>query len=347
MRVQESLSSRWYVDPAVYEEEKKRIFSSAWWLLGPSFLVESISQYMSDVVSGWPVFVIRGEDGALRGFRNVCRHRGSTLLEEGCGLVNSLRCPYHGWLYDTKGNFLKAPKFGIELENFEENLNLYPIDVHVWNELVFVKIEPNAGVDFDSWLGEIAGYCSEFPSPSNLDYHDEFTIDAETNWKTYCDNTVEGYHLNLVHLRLAKSIAGANVELRSFNEGRSVAFVIDHKEGTDGAEQRGQKGFWVYHFPGFQMVLGEKVFKAERVEALAVNRTCSKNWAWYGKEMSMNEKEDAFQWSKTIVKEDFGICTRVFQNMMSGNYTTGPLSPEMEKHVARFQEIVRHCIEQA
>lgn len=344
MKICESLSSRWYIDPLILELERKRIFLPAWWLLGPVHAVQNIGDYFSDTVCGWPVFVVRSDDGELRGFRNVCRHRGSILLENGVGNVKSIRCPYHGWQYSCSGALMNAPKFGADLKEYADDLNLYPIDVHVWNSLVFVRLDTQCEETFDEWIGEVANYCAEFPPPSELDYFGEFTVQAQTNWKTYCDNTVEGYHLNLVHRRLAIAIAGADVELRSLNNGRSVAFVIDHKEGSDGAKQRGQKGLWIYHFPGLQIVLGDRVFKAERVEAEATSGVRSRNWAWYGTDMSESEKEDAFQWAESIVNEDFDICSKVFQNMLSGNYHAGPLSPVMECHVARFQEIVRELV---
>ncbi len=338
--LQSSLAADWYTNPSIYQRERDRIFEPAWWLMGPVHLVPEAGDYICDRICEWPVFVIRSRDGQLRAFLNVCRHRGASVLQEGLGCSSSIRCPYHGWLYDDQGRLLKAPKFGDGLKDELENLSLRQIELHVWNDLIFVKINPEFGVDFQDWIGEVDALCSSFASPSNLEYFGEFTVTDELNWKTYCDNTVEGYHLNLIHPRLGKALADGGAELFSVNRGRSVVFDVTHGIGGNGQEIRGRKGMWIYHFPGLQLVLGERIFKAERVDSQNLNQVTSKNWAWYSG-LSEAEKRDAFDWAKQIVEEDFGICSQVTRNMQSGTYVPGPLSPLMENHVARFQQIIR------
>ena len=340
MNLQKALAAEWYIDPTIYERERRSIFEPAWWLIGPVHSVANPGDYFSDTICGWPVFAIRSDDLELRAFLNVCRHRGSTLLEPGIGRTKSIRCPYHGWLYDDQGKFLNAPKFGCDLKDYSEELSLKPIDVHIWKELVFVKVNPDVGPSFDEWLGDVARLSDDFPSPADHEYRGEFTVSGNLNWKAYCDNTVEGYHLNLVHPRLGKAVAGGQVGLRSVNDGHSVVFDVNHNESGGAKELRGQKGMWIYHFPGLQLVLGDRVFKAERVDSDDANHLRSRNWAWYSG-LTEDEREDAFQWARQIVEEDFGICAKVVKNMRAGVFKPGPLSPKMENHVARFQQIIR------
>ncbi len=340
-----SFESKWYVDPAIYRMEQERIFLPSWWLLGPADKVADPGDYLCDRICGWPVFALRSQDSALRGFLNVCRHRGASLLPVGSGMgADSVRCPYHGWLYDDQGRLQNAPRFGEELNDKDTAISLIEIDVHVWKGLVFVRVAAGRGGSFDEWLGEVAELSEEFPGPNELDYHGEFTVEGELNWKAYCDNTVEGYHLNLVHPILGKSLAGGDVKLFSVNDGRSVAFDVTHGASGGAREARGAKGLWVYHFPGLQLVLGDKIFKAERVESESANHVRSKNWTWYG-ELDENARREAFEWGRQIVEEDFGICGDVTKNMRAGAYLPGPLSPQMEQHVARFQQIVKDILQ--
>ena len=339
----ESLAPDWYVDHAVYQKERERIFGPTWWLIGPLRRLANPGDYVSDRICGWPVFVIRSEDGELRAFLNVCRHRGASVLPEGVGTAKAIRCPYHGWLYDDRGQLLRAPKFGADLKQYCDKLSLQEIGLHIWNDLVFVKINPELGVDFNEWIGEVDSLSQSFAGPADLDYHGEFIVTGDLNWKTYCDNTVEGYHLNLVHPRLGRAIADGGVELYSVNDGRSVVFDVTHGSGGGGESLRGRKGMWIYHFPGLQLVLGQNTFKAERVDSMNTTTVISKNWAWYSG-LSESEREESFQWAKQIVEEDFSICSQVTRNMQSGSYLPGPLSPVMESHVARFQQIVREAL---
>ena len=339
----ESFAANWYVDAEIYEKERERIFEPAWWLLGPVHQLAKPGDYISDRICGWPVFAIHSEDGQLRAFLNVCRHRGACVLPEGTGKAETIRCPYHGWLYDDQGKLLNAPKFGADLTNDRDGLALRQISIHIWNDLVFVKINPEIGVEFDEWIGEVDTLCRSFAVPAGLDYEGEFTVSGELNWKTYCDNTVEGYHLNLVHPRLGRALADGGAELFSVNDGHSVVFDVTHGRAGGGQTLRGQKGMWVYHFPGLQLVLGDNIFKAERVHSPNPNTVISKNWAWYSG-LTQTERDDSFQWARQIVEEDFGICSQVTRNMQSGAYIPGPLSPVMETHVARFQQIVREVI---
>jgi len=162
---------------------------------------------------------------------------------------------------------------------------------------------------------------------------------ARANWKTYCDNTVEGYHLPFVHERLSRAVDGASVEIKAYHDNRLICFHVGYR--GDGAGLRGSDGLWFYRYPGFQAVLGATGFKAERIEPVGAGALRSESWAWYGGGLGANERADAFAWAETIVNEDLGICATVQQNLEAGAYDTGWLSPAMENHTAAFQALVR------
>ena len=200
-----SLSAEHYVSPEIFAEERQQIFARAWWLLGPESQLAETGQYLADTVCGWPGFAIRTESGELKAFHNVCRHRASSIVEQGQGQCDALRCPYHGWLYAHDGRLLKAPRFGDSAEFVQEELSLFSIRVECRRGLVFVAWDETLP-GLIEWLGAGDSLCQPYPLPADLEFFGEYTIEGKANWKCYCDNTVEGYHLSLVHPRLAESL---------------------------------------------------------------------------------------------------------------------------------------------
>lgn len=337
-----TLPASWYVDQAVYCKERKHIFTQAWWPVGSAESLNKPGAYRAENLFGFRLFVIRDEQGELRAFHNVCRHRASTLLEEGQGECRELRCPYHGWLYALDGTLKSAPSFS-EGELDAASYGLFPVRVDTWRGLVFVCLSTDAP-DLLSWLGSVDRLCAQFPGPAELTFFEEFEIRGNANWKTYCDNTVEGYHLNLVHPRLAQALAKGTVDIQSYDDGRVVAFHVSYGSQSDGARLRGVEGLWVYKFPGFQLTASAHVFKGERIEPVAPGRLRSLNWLWFHG-IDQAQVSDACEWSKQVVREDLGACEKVQANLESGIYQDGPLSPIKETHVAKFQSLVRQAIE--
>lgn len=222
--------------------------------------------------------------------------------------------------------------------------SLLPIRVETWRGLVFVCLSERAP-DLLSWLGWVDTLCADFPGPGDLHFFREFDVKGDANWKTYCDNTVEGYHLSLVHPRLARALAKGTVEIKAYDEGRVVAFHVNYGGESEGAELRGTDGVWVYRFPGFQLTASANVFKAERIEPVSPSKLRSANWLWY-QGIDQEQVMEACDWSEQVVREDLGMCEKVQSNLLTGVYHDGPLSPLQETHVARFQALVRAALGQ-
>ena len=94
------------------DAERKAIFWRTWQVLGPFSAVAEAGSYLTVDIAGQGVIAIRGRDGVLRGFKNVCRHRGAQLLPEGRGKCGLIVCPYHKWSYSDTGRLVQAPWFG-------------------------------------------------------------------------------------------------------------------------------------------------------------------------------------------------------------------------------------------
>lgn len=98
-----------YTAPPVFQAEKKRIFGSGWHVVGPTASFAEPGAYAALGLGGWALLLLRGEDGAIRAFNNVCAHQNMPVLDNGRGRCDLLRCRYHGWTYNAEGALISAP----------------------------------------------------------------------------------------------------------------------------------------------------------------------------------------------------------------------------------------------
>lgn len=94
-----TIPAPWYVDPRIAELENQTVFSRTWQVLGRIDQVEQAGQFVAATVAGEPIVAVRGNDGVLRAFYNVCRHHAAAVVTQPCGHAQLLHCPYHGWNY--------------------------------------------------------------------------------------------------------------------------------------------------------------------------------------------------------------------------------------------------------
>src|ERR1043165_6286031 len=121
-----SLPAEWYHQADIFERERQ--------LIGPLSALANPGDYIATEITGWRVFVIKDREGGLRSFHNLCRHRAGHFLDDGQGHCDVLRCKYHGWVYDTKGNLRATPAFGEAGWFDKKDYPLKPIKVATWRE---------------------------------------------------------------------------------------------------------------------------------------------------------------------------------------------------------------------
>src|SRR5216117_3806935 len=139
-----TIPAPWYVDDRIAELEAKTVFSKTWQMVGRIEQVEKPGQFVTANVAGEPIVVVRGNDGLLRGFFNVCRHHAAAVVTEPCGQASILHCPYHGWNYGLDGSLKGMPEFE-DVKNFERQQNgLVPVKSETWEKFVFVNLDPKA-----------------------------------------------------------------------------------------------------------------------------------------------------------------------------------------------------------
>ena len=155
-----SIPARFYVDPEVSAEERDKIFARSWQVAGHAGQLKHAGDFFTVALGSEPLLLVRGAQGELRGFYNVCRHRAGPPAE-GCGSRKLFRCRYHGWTYGLDGSLLSAPEFEGVQDFPSEQFALAPVRAEQWSSLVFVNLDPGADSLLKS-LGELPGQAERF-----------------------------------------------------------------------------------------------------------------------------------------------------------------------------------------
>ncbi len=330
-----------YHDPELFAHETERIFRRAWWLVGIEASLADAGHYVALDLLRWPVVVVRDHHGALRAFYNICRHRAGPLVYSGEGRCRDFVCRYHAWRYALDGELIRTP--GIEPGELGDlaELGLLPLRVDCWNGLVFVCLDDAAPALAD-WLGDIADIAARFDPVASLEYDGEAVKDAAANWKTYADNSCEGYHVGMVHRALGSSLARETVTLETRERGQFVGFDVTYTAGNDAS--RAGKGYWIYKYPGLLLHFADYAFNAESVLPLAPATTRLRRWFFSHPDKTREHGIDRATIqpnSEKVMDEDIGICEAVQRNLESGAYPGGRLSPRQEPGTVFFQKLVR------
>jgi phenylpropionate dioxygenase-like ring-hydroxylating dioxygenase large terminal subunit len=191
-----TLPAAWYADETFHRHELQRVFRSGWVCVGIADELPTPKQWSGVVVGGLPVLLVRDAEGVLRGFLNVCRHRGSPLCDTGTSDSGSvIRCPYHSWVYRLDGSLAKASGVG-NPEGFDPaEFGLKRVAVAEWRRTVWVNTaHPDAELD----LGPLSRAVDAFPIES---FEHVLTESDERafNWKVLLENYSENYHTPFVH----------------------------------------------------------------------------------------------------------------------------------------------------
>jgi choline monooxygenase len=236
-----------YTSQEFHELELERVFGTSWIAACcTSELAEPGDTVVLDV-AGSSVIVWRDADGGVRAFHNVCRHRGTQLLDEGRTHVKRfIRCPYHSWAYGLDGSCLGTPLFeGSEIPESEQRIfdmsdvkefdraeyGLLPVRAECWGCLVFVNLDADAAPLTDE-LGDLPERLADY----RLDEWQvvrERTYEIEANYKLIGENFMEYYHLPWVHPQLVK-VSPMKAHYRWQGPGMYTGMTTTPIESADG-----------------------------------------------------------------------------------------------------------------
>lgn len=349
-----TLPAELYRDASVWLAEKEKIFSRTWQVIGHGGQVANPGDYFTTNFLGEPLLLVRGNDGKLRGFYNVCRHRAGPPAE-GCGSRKLFRCGYHGWTYGLDGALMGATEID-GVEGFRgEDFALKPVRAEEWFNLVFVNLDTEARPLRES-LGELPEQAKKFPF-AGMKLFERRTYDMKCNWKTYVDNYLEGYHLPSVHPGLNRELNYNAYVVEPYARHVRQFSPIRGAQPGDAAPRRYQGApedlasplaanyFWI--FPNWMLNCYPDNVSLNIVLPLEAERSLA-IFEWYLPEEDHGgpAAKASVEFSDQIQIEDVGICEIVQKNLRSRSYSRGRFSVKQEKGVHAFHRMYGEFMKQ-
>ena len=355
-----SLPGWLYTDPEYYDVEMARVIRPSWQIVCHVSDLPRAGDYHTLDYLGESVIAIRGQDGAVRGFTNVCRHRAMRLVEGPVGCAKKLVCPYHAWTYETDGRLSGVPMRSDYTGLDTGKHGLAPVDVEIWRGFVFVRLEDQGGPSVAEMMApyeqEIEPYRFEEMrtiSPVRL-------RPRPVNWKNVGDNYSDGLHIPVAHPGLSRlfgrsyaieaqewvdRMEGQLVEADSDNPSeRAYQHLLPEVPGLPKSHQRK----WLYYklFPcvAFDIYPDQVDF----MQWLPVSATTSViREISYALPDERREMKAAryLNWriNRRVNAEDTELIARVQQGMGSSYYRPGPLG-ESEVCLRSFAQKLRRLI---
>ena len=185
-----------YTSPEWYAREIETIFMKEWICIARVDQIPNAGDFYCEDVCGEPVVLVRGNDDTIRAFSPICRHRGTRVVE-GEGNCKAFVCPYHNWVYSLDGQLIGTPGIDKTENLILSEYGLHTVRVECWAGFLFVNFDEHA-IPLIEWLGDLPTVMARYRL-DDMVMTRKTTHHIEANWKIYCDNTNEAYHLAAVH----------------------------------------------------------------------------------------------------------------------------------------------------
>lgn len=198
-----SLPGWLYHDPEYHSVEMARVMRPSWQIVCHVNDIAEPGEWRALDFLGESIIAVRGDDGEVRAFANICRHRGSRVVEGSAGCARRLVCPYHAWSYGLDGRLVGVPKRSDYGDVAWDELGLLPVEREVWRGFVFIRLEgggPSVATMMAPYDNEIEPYRFE-----DLEAMARVTLRPRAvNWKNVADNYSDGLHIQVAHPGLTR-----------------------------------------------------------------------------------------------------------------------------------------------
>lgn len=353
-----------YVDPAMFEEERRKVLFANWAGIGFGKDVPEPGDAKPVDFLGVPLLLVRDETGTVHVYQNTCRHRGMILVDSPRNIRGAIRCPYHSWCYTLQGNLRTTPHVGGPGKSRDDNidraaLGLIRIASAIWQDVVFVNIDGQAP-PFEEVHADLLNRWRNFNQPVYAaGGASSFKLEVQTNWKLAVENYCESYHLPWVHPGLnsySRLEDHYNIERRGeySGQGSLVYRQIETEDGTRFPDFEGLDGMWdtgaeyVAVYPNVLFGVHRDHTFAILLEPVALDRTIEHVEIYYARPPQALAPDllarNAEQW-KLIFEEDIFVVEGMQKGRNGPFFDGGKFSPAMDGPTHTFHHWVASCLQ--
>jgi phenylpropionate dioxygenase-like ring-hydroxylating dioxygenase large terminal subunit len=357
-----SLPGWLYFDPEFLEAEKRAFLRAAPQVVCHESEIAEPGEWRKLDYLGESIIVIRGDDGEVRAFANVCRHRGSRLVDGEAGCAKVLTCPYHAWSYSRDGKLAGVPHRSEYPGLKTEELGLIPIAMECWRGFLFVTLEPGAPPVHEMmapYEHEVAPYRFE-----DLRAIGRVTLRSrELNWKTIADNYSDGLHIPIGHPGLTR-LFGRSYAIEARDHVDRMEGQLREDESANPSERAYQhflheaehlpashRKKWLYYklFPNVAFDIYPDQVDFMQFLPVSATETVIREISYALPDDRRKMKAARYlNWriNRRVNEEDTELITRVQHGMASPSYVAGPLGTS-EVCLRSFAQKLRRLIPEA
>ncbi len=360
-----TLPGRYYYDPAIYDQEQERIFARMWVCVGRAESLPDPGTYLTVNIERESIIVIRGKDGMLRAFLNVCRHRGARLCTEAVGqLKGSIQCRYHAWTYGLDGRLIGAPNVLNDTEFDRLAFGLLPVALEVWEGLIWLNLAddpPPIAAQVHEPIVERFGSYAPFAryDLGRLKVGKSIEYNVHANWKLIIENFMECYHCSPMHPELCQLLPGFRSG-QSYLEGEAAtladnaeAFTITGKSSRPKLKGLLPQDLRLYYgivlLPNILLNLLDDHVVIHTLLPQGPDRTrITCDWLFDPEVMTLPNFDpmDAVEIFDLVNRQDWEVCELTQLNMASRAFKFGGIYVPAERHIRAFADFVLAELEQ-
>ena len=319
-----------YSDPERARQEHERLFRGMPLFMGLACRLPNPGDYLTEEIAGVPVLLVRGREGELRAFANICRHRGAPVAS-GYGKARSFSCPYHGWTYGLDGKLAGIPHEESFAGLDKATHGLLPLPAGEKHGMMFVRLSPGEPTAIDVNV-HLCGLGDELESYGfeGYSYFASQMMKPAINWKFGIDTFLESYHLPALHrTTVAPLIRGILGALETFGDHARLTFARHTSAAWDG-QPESQWEVLPHIVPVYRLFPNTVViFQSDHLETwrMLPGETPDRSlieFALYSPDPPATDKARNY-WKKnydlaikTVLDEDFALGERMQRGFMSG-----------------------------